>query len=292
MVKNKYITALKFLFASLRLCVKTIAIFIFLQIISPSFLSAQVKFERRVIIEQDSFYAVEINRATQIGKLYIGNIRQPIDSAMVYALPAGARQRNLNPQPFAWTLHNDSIYCINATEYAMNSHVNSLKAIPLKNLLPYDSTENPTKLLMQAALANCRIKNMPLMETYKKYTYVDDMYYDILLFKGAVHELIAVKDELTVWHYSNGVWTSSDILPLRFTGPISVFALDDEMHILNDRGDELTYPGLKYLLSGITAEPTDMLLVEDRDNNTYAFVPAAWFSDTELTVKEILKKTK
>lgn len=265
---------------------------LFLQMLFGSIVSAQAVFERRIIIEADTFYAVEIDRPTQVGKLYKGNINQPVDSAVIYALPAGARMRNKTPQSFAWTLHNDSIYCINATEYAMNSHVNSLKAIPLKFLGHYDAKANPTKLLIQAALGNCRIKNIPLSETYAEYVYADDLYYDLVMYNNTLYQFIAVMDEFKAWHYENGQWTASDVLPMKFEGPFVAYVRGDRISLVNGRGDEFEYPSLKHNPAGSNTDPAKMLLVEDRDAGKYYFVPSGWFDDTTISVKRILEKAK
>ena len=158
--------------------------------------SSQNIFERRIIIESDTFYAIEINRETQLAKLYSGNINEPIQNAKVLSLPAGNRFRNKNPQPFAWTMLNDTIYCINYLEFAQSSPVKSLKSIPLHALSIYDSTEPPYNNLMKSARMFNDIINQPLVESYKKYVYVDDLYFDIGFFNDTLYQVINVKNEL------------------------------------------------------------------------------------------------
>ena len=50
-------------------------------------LVAQGKFERKIIIEDSMFYAIEI--VGQTGVLWKGNINEPMDSAIHFALPVG-----------------------------------------------------------------------------------------------------------------------------------------------------------------------------------------------------------
>ncbi|MBK7443211.1 MAG: hypothetical protein IPI65_17390 [Bacteroidetes bacterium] len=53
----------------------------------------QGKFDRKIIIEDSVFYAIEINN--QLGILWTGNIDKPLDSAQQYILPVGTKDLNV-----------------------------------------------------------------------------------------------------------------------------------------------------------------------------------------------------
>ncbi|MBC8173535.1 MAG: hypothetical protein H7X71_06460 [Chitinophagales bacterium] len=254
-------------------------------------LFAQEKFDRRIIIENDTFYAVEINHETQLAKLFTGSINEPIDSAAVYALPAGSRRMVMNPFPFAWDLYGDTLYCINYTAYAQNSHINSLKSIPVSTLEMYDPAEKPVKKLMQAAYANNKVQNLPLIKTYKKYIYMDDLYFDLIVNKGVIYQFICVKNELTVWKYENMNWEQSEIIPFVTEGYFSVYAAGNSFRLLKSNGDVYLYPDNILIPCGTACpRPEDVILVENRKTNEVVTIQHHFFDDTSQSLTEILKK--
>ncbi|MBC8048484.1 MAG: hypothetical protein H7Y00_16920 [Fimbriimonadaceae bacterium] len=253
-------------------------------------LFAQGKFDRRIIIEKDTFYAVEINNETQVAKLFIGDIHKPIDSAAVFALPAGTKRRNQNFLPFAWTLYHDTVYCINFTEYAQNSHINSLKSIPVNTLEEYNANEKPTKNLMQAAYANKAIINLPLIKTFKKYVYMDDLYFDIQVKAGIVYQFICVKNELTVWSYKNSAWEESEVIPFKTNGFFSVFEYSGNFNVVSTSGDYLIYPPLIHMNPNSMIDISNKLIVENRDSGEIHFISSSWLDDISLSLKEILER--
>lgn len=253
--------------------------------------TVQAQFERRLIIEKDSFYAVEIDNATQLAKLYHGSMSDPLDKAVVYGLPAGTKRVNNHNIPFAWDIAGDTLYCINYTEYAQNSHIRSLKCIALKDLHIFDPAEKPMERLLQAAYANQRIWNMPLVQTYSQYTYMDDLYFDLKFSDDVLYEIIHVKGGITVWAHNAEGWKHSETIPFHTLDYFSTFTYGNSMHIVSAAGDYLDYPAMINMNPDVVTPLAGRIIVEDRNNGKVFFLDQSIFDDRSKTLEFILEQT-
>jgi hypothetical protein len=250
-------------------------------------LSAQGFFETKIIIEQSLFYAVQIEN--QAAKLYVGKLNQPIDSAKIFALPAGTKRRSANFLPFSWDISHDTIYAINFTEHPQNNRLTSLKSIPLKSLHSYDP-ERVQQQLLEAARLNSMVMNLPLKNTISKYSYMDDLFFDVLMKDGVLYQFISVKDELTAWKYANGKWEQSEIFPFDAEHYFLAYMQTGKIYLVNSKGETFHYDNTPVHASSLGIPLAEHILINNRDTGRISFVNRNAFDNTSLSIQSILDK--
>ncbi len=263
------------------------AFYLFASLISVHSASAQGKFEPKIIIMNSFFYAVEIEN--QVAKLYIGKIDQPVDSANVYALPAGTKRRTTNFLPFSWNMNRDTIYAINFTESSQNNRLTSLKSIPLNSLRLYDSSKVQQQL-MEAARLNSVIQNMPLKTIISKYKYMDDLFFDLVMKDGVLYQLISVNDELTVWSYSNGAWQQSEVYPFDAHNYFLSYIQSNQIFIINAKGEIFRYDGQLIPLSSVGFPLSEYIMINNYDSGKTSYVNRNALENSSLSLQSILDK--
>ncbi|MFI5172565.1 MAG: hypothetical protein ACHQFW_09245, partial [Chitinophagales bacterium] len=251
-------------------------------------ISAQQEFERRMIIEHDTFYVIEVNNETQLATLLVGNINDTIENGFRYTVPAGTKRRNNNPIPFSWTIHNDTLFCISFIDFAQMSPVNSFRTIPLASLSLFDSTEKPIKYLMLSTREFNSIKNIPLIQTYKNYTYVDDLYFDICFLGDTLYQCTSVNNEMTIWKCNNLEWIAEQTIPFQATGFFSCIS-DSNLHIISTSGSWYIFPAGISIPEGLNTYSPQKIIIEDRDTGAFYYVDAAIFKNKKKTMSEILR---
>ena len=250
-------------------------------------LFSQGKFERRIIIEDSIFYAVEI--IGQTGVLWKGNITEPMDSAQKYALPVGTKRRSIHYLPLSWNVHNDTLYAINFTEYAQNERLTSFKSIPLLKLEKYTG-QNNAKQLMQGAFENGKIENWPLVNMLKKYKYIDDLFFDFVVADSTVIQFISINNELTIWTYNNNTWERSEINPFETSGFFTTYISGNYPYLINAEGELYVYTDKLIITSSKTFPLAEKILIENRDDNTIKFINYNELNKTSLSLKQILEQ--
>lgn len=248
---------------------------------------AQGKFETKIIIMNAVFYAVEIEN--QAGKLYVGKMDEPIDSAKVYALPAGTKRRSANFLPFSWDLYHDTIYAVNFTEHPQNNRLTSLKSIPVESLRLYDPLKIQEQLL-DAARLNSVVMNIPLKSTISKYKYMDNLFFDVVMKEDGLYQFICVNDELTVWMYSNEKWEQSETFPFEAHNYFLSYVQLKQLFLINARGETFLYDGKPIHSSSLQFPLAEHIMVNDRDTGKISFVNRNAFDDTSSSLKSILDK--
>ena len=250
-------------------------------------LFSQGKFERRIIIEDSIFYAVEI--IGQTGVLWKGNITEPMDSAQKYALPVGTKRRSIHYLPLSWNVHNDTLYAINFTEYAQNERLTSFKSIPLLKLEKYTG-QNNAKQLMQGAFENGKIENWPLVNMLKKYKYIDDLFFDFVVADSTIIQFISINNELTIWTYKNNTWERSEINPFETSGFFTTYISGNYPYLINAEGELYVYTDKLIITSSKTFPLGEKILIENRDDNTIKFINYNELNKTSLSLKQILEQ--
>ena len=256
-------------------------------VISMNSVLAQRKFETKIIVMNSLFYVVEIE--DQAAKLYIGKMDEPIDSAKVYALPAGTKRRNANFLPFSWDMNNDTIYAINFSEHPENNRLTSLKSIPITGLHLYDSLRIQQQL-MEAARLNSIVMNMPLKNTISRYSFMDNLFFDVVMKDDILYQFICVNDELTVWTYSNGKWQQSSSTAFDARNYFLTYVQANQLFIVNAKGEIFLYDNKLMLKTSLGFPLAEHILIENRDVGKTSFVNRNAFENTSLSLKSILDK--
>lgn len=251
-------------------------------------LSAQGRFDRKIIISDSTFYAVEIQE--QIGILWKGSINQPLDSAERFVIPAGTKRRSIYLQPFAWDISNDTLFAINFTEFAQNDRRTSLKSIPLDSLKKFTSATPINKYLFKAAFENSVVENYPFIETYKNNLYMDDLFFDIAVKGDSIYEFIAINNQIVMWLWDGKVWNKSATFPFETKAFFSLAYFQNDIHVIAGTGDRYIMRHTFIPIGSNRFDMTQTIMLENRDTKTLHFIKADACNNTNLSVQELVNQ--
>ncbi len=251
---------------------------------------AQGKFDRKIIIADSTFYAIEI--VDQIGILWVGNIAEPMDSAVQYIIPAGTKRRAINYQPFAWDINNNSLFAINFTENAQNDRSTSLKQIALNNLEKYTSINNPAQYLNKAAIENGTIENIPFIDTYKNNLYMDDLFFDMVTMGDSIYQFIAINNNLVAWLWDGKSWNKSASFPMEVKSFFSLYVMENDVYIMESNGVRYIYRNQPLVMASKTFDMYNSVMVINRDSNAIQFIKADAFVNTKLSLTQVITQNK
>lgn len=251
-------------------------------------LSAQGRFDRKIIISDSTFYAVEIQE--QIGVLWKGRIDEPLDSAEQFVIPAGTKRRSIYLQPFAWDISNDTLFAINFTEFSQNDRLTSLKSIPLDSLQKFTSATPINKYLFKAAFENSIVENYPFIETYKNNLYMDDLFFDIAVKGDSIYQFIAINNQIVMWLWDGKVWNKSATFPFETKSFFSLAYFQNDIHLIAGNGDRYVMRNTFIPIGSKQFDMSQSIMIDNRDNQSIHFVKADACNNTGLSVQELINK--
>jgi hypothetical protein len=249
----------------------------------------QGKFDRKIIIEDSVFYAIEINN--QLGILWTGNVDKPLDSAQQYILPVGTKRRSMHLQPLAWDISGERLYAINFTEFSQNEIIRNLKEIPLDSLEKYQPETNYRPYFYKAAMENNYIENYPFVETYRDYLYMDNFFFDIAVKGDSIYELIAIDNQITVWFWNGHTWYKSTNYTFDTNACFSTFFSQQNLCVIDGKGNSYFVSDKLNFIAQFQLDLPQKILVDNRDNNTINYIQATDYP-TQLSIKEIISRNK
>lgn len=231
--------------------------------------SHAVEFERKIIIQNNTFYYVTVDDNHQMGTLYTGDISSPLKLAKAFAIPAG-RGISAQTNPLAWDIHNNNLFAVNFIDHSLNDRNEAIKEIPLSDLQPWSTQSNSVEnLIMKSVDYPIYALNEPYLFTVKQSMYMNHFYFDGVFVGDAYWMAVSNNGNMMIWKYENAEWTHSEELPFEVSNYFNLFVKQGNLALITAEG--LVYrPNLESMGQIIMkSKITDLngtILVEDRDN--------------------------
>gem|GEM_PF-5947124 len=165
---------------------------------------AQLKIERKIIIENEQYYFFTIDEETQLATLHTGSVKDKIINARKFQMPIG-RELNNEFNPLCFDINNGQFIGINWILNSMNSRYEALKIITLKDWLkphPEWTNEDWAQVSFnQPTFA----PNEPWERMLDENNVLENCYFDMV--KTEVPSMaICNKGKLYYWEYRNDKW--------------------------------------------------------------------------------------
>lgn len=193
--------------------------------------------ERKIIIQNNSFFYTTINEEFQVGTLHTGSFSQPLKTEKKLALPAG---RNFNEplNPFSWDLMDSLMYAVNFLDHPLNSKKDALKCFNLSSLHEWNDSITLMQMIMEGIEQNRFAYNEPYTFTIHHSKYINGFYFDaIVLQDSSYFMIIANNNEVSIWNYIHHEWTHSEIQTFNMDGLFSLFEINKLVYVILNNGN-------------------------------------------------------
>ncbi|HET6226178.1 MAG TPA: hypothetical protein VFF27_07850, partial [Bacteroidia bacterium] len=133
--------------------------------------------ERKIIIQDSSFFCTTIDQEVQIGTLFTGNYKKPLKAAKKLALPAG-RNFSKSFNPLCWDITDSMLYVINFLNHPLNSKKDALKCFPLASLKEWSDSITPIGMILKSTEIAGFTRNEPYSFTMRQSNILNGFYFD------------------------------------------------------------------------------------------------------------------
>ena len=269
---------------------KLILSFLSLLLYSKTILPQNI--ERKIVIQNNSFFYASIHEEFQIATLHTGNISKSLKNARKLALPAG-RNYNEPVNPFSWDITNHFMYAVSFLNHPLNSKMDALKRYKLSSLKEWNDSISVMDMIMESVEQNRFAYNEPYQFMIHRSNYLNGFYFDgIVLSDSSYVMLIVNNNQLSIWKYTQEKWTHSEVQTLIVDGFFTLFEMNKQLYILLNNGNvhkvsEERVHSSPLVITNKTLK--EHLLVLNRDKNTVQLIKISELN-TQLPFKELVEK--
>lgn len=203
--------------------------------------------ERKIIIEDGSFYFTAIDNETQVATLFTGNDSSSVKTAKKLELPAG---RNFTDpiNPFAWDVADKNLYAVNFLMHPLNDRNEAIKRMSVTSVKEWGPGISALELIMQGTEMSPFAYNDPYLFVTRRSNTMNNFFFDAVSVNDSSYFMaIANNGELSIWNFNGKEWKHSEVQNFPVTGFFSLFVHGKNVYLATNEG------GLyKVSLNGIT----------------------------------------
>ncbi|MFA6151152.1 MAG: hypothetical protein WC716_07530 [Chitinophagaceae bacterium] len=257
---------------NIRLNILSTLLFACLLQINPA--SAQLKIERKIIIEKEQYYFFTIDEETQLATLHTGPVFEKLNKAKKYKMPIG-RELNDPFNPLCFDINNGQLIGINWILNSNNSRYEALKKIDLKDWKKqHDEWTNEQWAQVsfdQAMLA----PNEPWKKMLEVNNILDNTFFDLIKNENPVMA-VCNQNQLWISRYNGTEWKISAAVPVNFKTYFSLIENNGKAFLVDNIGNVfyVDEDGRQLVIKSKATTTKAQLLIVDKDHKSYHIVPA------------------
>lgn len=225
--------------------------------------------ERKLIVQNNSFFYTTVDQELQIGTLLTGDWKQPLKTAKKLALPAG-RNFNKSFNPFSWDISTNTMYAINFLNHPLNNKKDALKSFQVSSLKEWSDSITPMDMILKGTELPGFAPNEPYTFMLHVSNVINGFYFDGIIRSDSSYEMVIVNNnQLTIWNYKQKAWSHSEIQNFQITGFFNLFEHNGQLYILLNNGNlhKVTSEKIITTPEKITNKSlTEYTLIIDRDS--------------------------
>ncbi len=266
--------------------------FIIISVLTVSSFSQPI--ERKIIIQNNSFFYSTIDEEFQLATLHTGKYTDPLKKEKIVAVPAG-RNYSEPLNPFSWDLKDSNMYAINFLKHPLNDRNEALKSFHLAHLKGWSDSITSITMIMESIDRHMFAYNDPYRFMLQRSNRIIGFQYDGIVLQDSSYVcVIANNNELSIWNWSDKKkWSHSGWQSFTINGFFTLLEYEKQLYVLLNNGDLH-----KVSLKNVTAEPykitkhplTENTLILNRDLNTYYLIKNKDLNLTEPLEELITKK--
>lgn len=259
------------------------------------FMSKAQEFERKVIIKDGVFYYVSVDENLQIGTLYKGDMDELLKEAKAYAIPAG-RGVSAQTNPLAWDIDGKEMIAVNFMDHSLNDRYEAIKKFSLKDLKMWGTSLTVDEVIMQSVDATQYVFNEPYYFVKERSDYLNHFYFDGVMLNSNYWMAVTNNEELTIWNnLDSSNWQHGNVIKdFKVDGPFTLLTMNDGIYLITNSGKAFEVSILKGVSEVTLNVPAtfrlkDIVLIDNRDNNTLSYMNRSQFN-YEKSMKDMINE--
>lgn len=192
--------------------------------------------ERKIIVENNSFFYTTIHEEFQVGTLCTGSISESLNKAKKLALPAG-RNYNEPLNPFSWDLKDSEMVAVNFLNHPLNNKNEALKRFKLSSLKEWGKEVTTMDMVMQGVEENRFAYNDPYKFIKRQSSYLNGFYFDGIMLNDSTYVMaIANNNQLSIWRFISDKWIHSEPQLFNINGFFSLIEKNGQLYLIFNNG--------------------------------------------------------
>lgn len=247
--------------------------------------------ERKIIVQNNSFFYTTVDQEVQIGTLHTGDYKQPLKAAKKLAIPAG-RNFNKSFNPLSWDIADNTMYAVNFLNHPLNSKKDALKSFPLSSLKEWSDSVTTIEMILKSTEMMGFTNNEPYIFTLRQSNVINGFYFDGIVLSDSSYEMVIVNhNKLSIWNYKQNKWSHSEVQDFKIDGYFNLIENNRHVYILLNNGNlhEVTAKEIISKPEKATNKPLTMYtLVLNRDSKKIQLIKTSELS-TNKPLNELIE---
>lgn len=253
---------------------------------------AQLRIERKIIIDKGQYYFFTVDDETQLATLYTGALDEKLIRAKKYPMPIG-RELNDVFNPLSFDINDGKLVGINWILNSMNSRYEAIKKINIRDWLkphPEWTIEDWAQVSFDQPLL---VPNEPWERMIEENNVLENCFFDIMQIEAKVMA-ICNQGKLRIWHSAGGRWVKkSTAIPVDFISYFSLASIKSGTICLVDAfGNVYKINDAETAITKVrtSVNPKPQILIVDNDHfKTYTIAAETIEAATMDNLKSIIK---
>lgn len=235
---------------------------------------AQIKIERKIIIQNEKYYFFTIDEESQLATLHTGPVFEKLSKAKKHQMPIG-RELSDPFNPLSFDINGNELTGINWILNSNNDRNEAIKKIKLSDwmMLHNDLTnENWAQLSFEQPTIS---PNIPWLRMLEVNNILDNTFFDLAKNENPV---MAVSNQNQLWisRFNGTDWKTSAAIPVNFKTYFSIIENNGKVFIADNIGNIFIADeaGRQLVIKSKATTTKEQLLIIDKDHKSYYTVPA------------------
>lgn len=249
--------------------------------------------ERKIIVENGSYYYTTIHSENQLAVLHIGKVDAKVKDAERLIVPAG-RHSDDPLIPFSWDLWKNELITVNFLQHPMNDRMEALKKFSLRMCEPYVDSMDFYSIIMKSTEMNPFANNEPYKYIRLETKILENFFFDGLQLNDSTYfHVVSNNKSISFWKCTKKTWSMGTEQLFDDTSYFTLIKQKKKLYLIHANGQIWNISFENGLMSEAGSRiPTDLknvVLIEDRDNDQIFYIERSRF-DTEMTIESLLKQ--
>lgn len=235
---------------------------------------AQLKIERKIIIEKERYYFFTIDEETQLATLHTGPVFEKLSKAKKYQMPIG-RELSDPFNPLSFDINGHELTGINWILNSNNDRNEALKSFNITKWLEMKLTW-PNETWAQWSFEQPTISlNIPWLRMLEVNNILDNTFFDLAKNENPVMA-VCNQNQLWISRFNGTDWKTSAAIQVNFKTYFSIIENNGKVFIADNIGNIFIADeaGRQLVIKSKAITTKEQLLIIDKDHKSYYTVPA------------------
>ncbi len=235
---------------------------------------AQIKIERKIIIQNEKYYFFTIDEESQLATLHTGPVFEKLNKAKKYQMPIG-RELSDPFNPLSFDINDNELTGINWILNSNNDRNEALKKIDIAEWKKPQAEWANERWAQTSFNMPTIAPNDPWLRMLEVNNILDNTFFDLVKNENPVMA-VCNQNQLWISRYNGTEWKTSAAIPVNFKTYFSIIENNGKAFIADNIGNIFIADeaGRQLIIKSKAITTKEQLLIIDKDHKSYYTVPA------------------